>query len=330
MNTHDLIQKPGIGYWSTAPAFLETDVQTITGALSNSAASRMSTGSTEHAQILAWSESIGWLKSSLAPLVSSENDSSNWVICLEYEIPRRTGRIDCVLIARGVVFVIEFKHDKADQLARLQVEDYGMELMTFHLETRHFSIVPILCTGNAFEDHHEISTYENGHVSQVSITNPNSLSTTISAFLSGSQRRTSLEDGTTWIQSPYEPIPTIVEAATTLFAGHGVEDISRTDSSIEDLNRVRRSLESVARVSVESGSKIICFVTGVPGAGKTLAGLSIAHSEQFDRATFLSGNGPLVKVLSESLKRDLMLRTSVKAEDAKREATTFISNVHVC
>ncbi|MGB1748983.1 MAG: hypothetical protein ACPHK0_04285, partial [Dehalococcoidia bacterium] len=91
-------------------------------------------------------------------------------------------------------------------------------------------------------------------------------------------------------ESPYEPIPTIVEEASTLFAGHSVDDISRTDLSIEDLNRVRFTLESIARDSVSSGSKAICFVTGVPGAGKTLAGLSIAHSEQFDRATFLIGN----------------------------------------
>jgi len=94
MNSQDLIQRPGIGYSSTVPGFLETDTDTITGALSYATASRMSTGSTEHAQIIAWSESIGWLKRTLAPLVSSEPDSSGWVICLEYEISRRSGRID--------------------------------------------------------------------------------------------------------------------------------------------------------------------------------------------------------------------------------------------
>jgi len=227
------------------------------------------------------------------------------------------------------VFVIEFKHDTADQLARLQVEDYGMELATSHRESRHFPIIPILCTGNAREDHHVTPKFKSGYVNRVSVTNPNSLARAISIGIDGSQTRSTLEDGVSWTESPYEPIPTIVEAATTLFAGHSVDEISRTDSSIEDLNRVRFTLESIARDSVSSGSKAICFVTGVPGAGKTLAGLSIAHSEQFDRATFLSGNGPLVKVLSESLKRDLMSRTGVKSDVAKREATTFISNVHV-
>ncbi len=84
-------------------------------------------------------------------------------------------------------------------------------------------------------------------------------------------------DAEEWAQSIYKPTPTIVEAAQALYQGHDVDDISRSDSGAINLSRTANSIARVIDRSKESGRKAICFVTGVPGSGKTLAGLNIAN-----------------------------------------------------
>ena len=63
------------------------------------------------------------------------------------------------------------------------------------------------------------------------------------------------------------------------------------------------------KTSREKGEKSICFVTSVPGAGKTLVGLDVAVKQSYQNgdklvedegAVYLSGNGPLVTVLTEA------------------------------
>jgi hypothetical protein len=75
--------------------------------------------------------------------------------------------------------------------------------------------------------------------------------------------------------------------------------------------------------------KIICFITGVPGAGKTLAGLNIVHNvdNYSGQGVFLSGNGPLVKVLTEALARDNSQRNQIPLAQSRREVA-FVQNVH--
>jgi len=128
----------------------------------------------------------------------------------------------------------------------------------------------------------------------------------------------------------YEPTPTIIEAAQALYMGHEVRELSQSHASAEHLERtfqaVRRAIE---RASTGEGRRGICFVTGVPGAGKTLAGLNVVHKlAEGGRATFLSGNGPLVSVLQSVLARDLHHRQGVAAPEAKRKASTLVTNVH--
>src|SRR5207302_1429795 len=119
-------------------------------------------------------------------------------------------------------------------------------------------------------------------------------------------------DSEAWEQGRYMPTPTIIEAARALYGGHGVDEISRSDAAAVNLSRTSGAINEIIRTSRERDVKAICFVTGVPGAGKTLVGLKVAtdHSRPEDKShsTFLSGNQPLVSVMTEALARDRVER----------------------
>ncbi len=115
-----------------------------------------------------------------------------------------------------------------------------------------------------------------------------------------------------WENGRYCPTPTIIEAAMALYNGHSVSEISRSDASAINLSQTSDAISKIIRLSKENSQKSICFVTGVPGAGKTLVGLNIAtiHIDKSNDlySVFLSGNGPLVAILREALARDKVLR----------------------
>ena len=135
-----------------------------------------------------------------------------------------------------------------------------------------------------------------------------------------------------WINSLYMPTPTIIEAAQALYMGHNVDDISRNDASAKNLNQTTKAINEIIDYSKANNKKSICFITGVPGAGKTLAGLNIAIERQKvdenEHAVFLSGNGPLVDVLQEALARDDVERNGTKKTEAMRKAKEFIQIIH--
>lgn len=135
-----------------------------------------------------------------------------------------------------------------------------------------------------------------------------------------------------WINSIYQPTPTIIEAAQALYLGHNVEEISRNDASAKNLRQTTQALNEIIDCSKRYDQKSICFVTGVPGAGKTLVGLNLVNERQKmngnDHAVFLSGNGPLVEVLQEALARDDVKRNGGKKNLAKRKAKEFIQIIH--
>lgn len=140
-----------------------------------------------------------------------------------------------------------------------------------------------------------------------------------------------------WQQGRYFPTPTILEAARALYNGHGVNEISRSDASATNLSKTAERIEAIIQTCRKNRLKAICFVTGVPGAGKTLVGLNTAtrhrdkNSELY--SVFLSGNGPLVKILCEALARDKVTRKREKGEKAtlketRNEVKAFVQNVH--
>ncbi|MBL8420582.1 MAG: DUF2075 domain-containing protein [Dechloromonas sp.] len=139
-------------------------------------------------------------------------------------------------------------------------------------------------------------------------------------------------DAIAWSQSGYQPTPTIVEAALALYRQHDVKEITRSEAGADNLGLTAARIEEIIEHAKANNRKAICFITGVPGAGKTLAGLNIAtsraerHSDE--HAVFLSGNGPLVDVLREALARDKSEREGIPRSRAYREVSTFVQNIH--
>jgi len=286
--------------------------------------------SMEQTQRMAWEEEIRILKAVLPGLAGE--------IFFEFSIPRMGKRIDVVLLVQSVLFILEFKvgSQKFDAGAVDQVWDYALDLKNFH-ETSHEAIIaPILIATEAEERaspaHIQIST--DGVLVPITCT-ANSLRSCIDRILhyhSGVAL-----DTIEWGKGAYHPTPTIIEAAKALYAGQKVEEISRTDAGAKNLSVTTAEINQIIESARANKEKVICFVTGVPGAGKTLVGLNIA-TQNIDKDTdlysvFLSGNGPLVAVLREALARDQVGRSKERNQkqklgDARREVKLFIQNVH--
>jgi hypothetical protein len=283
----------------------------------------------EQTQRDAWLEEIRILKSVLHPHQGS--------IYFEYSIPRMGKRIDVVLIIGSVVFVLEFKVGEKEfhSYAIDQVWDYALDLKNFH-ETSHDSyLAPVLIATNAKVSKTIISITHNDKLLTPIKCNEELLRQVIADVLLFS-------DGVdinplVWEGGRYQPTPTIVEAAMALYSGHSVQDISRSDAGAINLSQTSDAISEIIQVSQQKSIKAICFVTGVPGAGKTLVGLNIAtkHIDQENAlySVFLSGNGPLVAILREALTRDRVQREKERGHKVKKgevmsEVKMFIQNVH--
>ena len=258
-------------------------------------------------------------------------------IYFEFSIPRMGKRVDVVLIIDSAIFVIEFKVGASEYLrADLdQVIDYALDLSNFHGGSHDAFIVPILVstevTQSALGD---ISEPEDNIFVPI-LTNGANLRAIIQSVLSLLPKK--LIDSVAWEQSGYQPTPTIIEATLALYNGHSVVDISRNDAGAINLSKTSSTVASIIERSRRNKEKAVIFVTGVPGAGKTLVGLDIAttHIDPDDElySVYLSGNGPLVSILQEALARDKVSRGLEKDEpirigEARSEVKAFIQNVH--
>jgi len=278
----------------------------------------------------AWIEEIRILKRELSGF--------NGQIFFEYAIPRMGKRIDVVLLIGSTVFVLEFKVGEREFLSSAldQVWDYALDLKNFH-ETSHFvNIAPILVATEAPETLLNLSmTNHDDHLLFPIKSTPDSLMTIINnvlIFCDGDDI-----DANIWKSGRYQPTPTIIEAAMALYNGHSVKEISRSDAGAINLAETTEVISEIIKSSKDGSKKSICFVTGVPGAGKTLVGLNIAtqnnNKENGFTSVFLSGNGPLVEILREALARNKVSQeiergNKKKIGDARREVKTFIQNVH--
>lgn len=312
-------------YSNITGAFINQDSKIVQGEIQTNAAFT----SPDPEQSNSWKEQICILKEQLQGLEDSK-------ILFEYTIPRVGKRVDNILLLKNIVFVIEFKcgseAKRYSKSAFDQVFDYALDLKFFQKESKDRLIVPILCCTNAPEVTHVIVEGEN-RILEPLCCNKNDIRNVIDLVL---QKYTSepFLDTERWIESEYCPVPTIIEAARALYLNHKVEEITRHDANIDVTTE---EIDSIIDYSKTNHRKSICFVTGVPGAGKTLVGLNIAieHSDTSmeEHATFLSGNGPLVSVLTEALARDKIERSkksgkkTTKAE-AKREVSRFIQIIH--
>ena len=271
-------------------------------------------------------------------------EDENGQIVFEYDIPRLGKRIDVVLLLRGMIFCLEFKVGKKEefQAGIEQVMDYALDLKNFHLYSHNRKIVPILVptqykkyTTNFFP-----SVY-NDEIYNPIITGEEHLQELIARVLENAGAECNNEPLDDWLISPYAPTPTIIEAARTLFENHSVEDITRHEADKVSTDRTINYILEVIRLSKVERKKSICFVTGVPGAGKTLVGLDVAIKQTYkdgaldkeNGAVYLSGNGPLVAVLTEALARDNQKKCSARGErknmsDSRREVSEFIQIIH--
>jgi len=258
-------------------------------------------------------------------------------IYFEFSISRMGKRVDTIVIIDSVVFVIEFKVGARSYESEDidQVMDYALDMQNFHEGSHQVLLVPILVATNAPEKEFHLNPIPKDRLFTPICCNAQSLIKVIDDVLSLQNENSIKIDE--WEESGYKPTPTIIEATLALYNGHSVADISRSDASAENLSHTSASVSEIVKQSKENSEKSIIIVTGVPGAGKTLIGLNVAttHINPDDElySVFLSGNGPLVKILQEALARDKVARGKetgkrVKKGEALSEVKAFIQNVH--
>ena len=320
-------------YNATFKEFLEQKPLEVLGAIHNNYHGDSLTTTDE-----AWKGEIDILQQVLQPW---KEESSQ--IIFEYDIPRLGKRIDVVLLLRGIIFCLEFKVGQKDVLQAdvEQVMDYALDLKNFHRFSHDKVIVPILVPTK----HSTATTEFKPSVYEDKIYNP---------LISGEVRlqeviinilnhAKAINEGAidNWTISPYTPTPTIIEAARALYENHSVEDITRHEADKVSTDRTINYILQVIERSKAENKKSICFVTGVPGAGKTLVGLDVAIKQTYkdgemdkeNGAVYLSGNGPLVAVLTEALARDNQKKCAAKGERknlsaSRREVSEFIQIIH--
>lgn len=280
--------------------------------------------STTDLQKNAWRKEIDILQDQLR---SVENGD----IAFEYTIPRMGHRIDVVCIIRGLIFLLEFKVGDSEYRKSTadQVMDYALDLKYFHELSADRYIIPISIPTEAPSVCNEVSFMED-KISNVLKCMKDNIGLTINSVLSSVQDQDlSIAD---WINSRYAPTPTIIEAAQAMYRNHSVKDISRNDAGAHNLTATTETINQIIDDCKRNHKKAICFVTGVPGAGKTLAGLNIANERHnFDvdeHAVFLSGNGPLVDILQAALAKDRSSRMGITIAEAKKETKSFIQIIH--
>lgn len=309
-------------YGAPLPTFLAQSWEEILGSLvANDAMSE-----TTYEQKQAWLFQIEILKKILKPFRSGH-------LYFEFTIPRIGKRIDNVFIYRDTLFLFEFKVGKSrvEREDLTQVMDYALDLKNFHEGSHQVQIVPLLLLENLKEEE-SIESLQNARYSdklfKAAAISIDSAPQLIQA-LAKNDKNIHPKD---WEESRYKPTPTIIEAAQRLYNGHSVVEISRSDAGAKNLNETTQAINQIIERSKVQNEKSIIFITGVPGAGKTLAGLNIASERQKiaeeEHAVFLSGNGPLVEVLREALARNERDQKGITLKEARRRVSSFIQNIH--
>lgn len=313
-------------YRDTIDSFLNKESSLIIGEISLA-----DNFDTRNTQSTAWEIQISILKKVLKGFEGE--------LFFEFSIPRMGSRIDVLLIIQDVIFIVEFKVGEKKYLSYDvdQVWDYALDLKNFHEPSHKAVLVPILVATEAKTSFLEITTtsHDDNLINPIK-THKSELKKAIDLtleFLSDNK----IIDGEKYSTGRYAPTPTIVEAALSLYNNHSVEEITRRDASAKNLTDTTDVISQLIEVARIEKKKYICFVTGVPGAGKTLVGLNVATEhldhENDDASVYLSGNGPLVEILQEALARD---RVKTEKENgnkltkkrARSSVKTFIQNIH--
>ncbi len=276
-----------------------------------------------------WEQEVNILKEQLQCLGDGR-------VIFEYTIPRMGKRVDVVVLFKNIVFLLEFKCGDNEYRSSTydQVYDYALDLRNFQKESHDKLLVAIMVSTHA-KAVPCIIRNKNQIIEPISC-NASNIAAAINSVVGNYDCEPSF-DYIAWENSEYLPTPTIVEAAQALYRGHNVHDITRSDAGAENLTVTTDEINRIIEYSKANHRKAICFVTGVPGAGKTLVGLNIAiersNAQKGEHAVFLSGNFPLVQVLQEALARDKVEQEKqhgrrVAKSDALRSTSAFIQIIH--
>jgi len=314
---------PAAYYSATLDDFLAASPASILGSMTS-----LGQFALELEQRNAWEVQTTILQQSLAGLIG-------W-IHLEFDVPRIGSRIDAVLALPQIIVPIEFKvGEGSHQRSHLnQAWDYGLDLKNFHKASHSAPIVPILVATESKETDIALTEPHPDGVHPPIRANPDSLRKILDLALS--KYTEPAVDVDAWSRAPYQPTPTIIEAAQSLYSRHSVDAIARHDAGARNLRVTSARVEKLIEAAARERQKFIIFVTGVPGAGKTLVGLNVATKKRDSSSThavFLSGNGPLVEVLREALTRDEVDRLAKQSKKprkgaVKQKVKAFIQLVH--
>lgn len=281
----------------------------------------------ESDQIAAWRTQLGVLRNIVQEAIRIQQSANGWVVALEFEIPRRNKRIDAVVLTGTAVILLEFKigsrtferHDLD------QTQDYKLDLRDFHEASRGLRLEAVLVATEAALPQSAASADRSTGVWRAT---PATLATAVLRLADTGNGRA--VDPNRWLRSGYRPTPTIIEAARRIFAGHDIRELSHAYA--DNLSATTATITRIIDTARREQRRVLCVVTGVPGAGKTLAGLTAMQDARNDAqnagvSAFMSGNGPLVKVLREALVRDRVARGASRTSSA-REVSLLIQNVH--
>lgn len=315
-------------WWSgTAGQFCQVPSDLILGQLAAQGAFRNLPPTPE--QMESWLVTFNLLRGTFEFLICVQQENEGLGVLLEFEIPRRAKRIDVVLISKARVLVVEMKVGATafDRAAQIQAIDYALDLVDFHSASRHRKVTPVLVVTGVSED----GTPADPLRGSLAVQNlsPSSFQKFVAEFFDGDEMPGVL-GVVEWEQSEYSPTPNILEAAREVFAGHDVSAISMAKA--DNLTHTATTITAAIKTALDSGSNIVCFVTGIPGSGKTLTGLSAAHTThglpQEIGFSYLSGNGPLVEVLRYAIALDRTGRDAdLTLKEAERESSVLIQHI---
>ena len=312
-------------YRASFQEFLDHSAEAVVGELT-----RHQTGTTPE-QLRSWQQEVTVLRETLSDACGSDPRVSQWGLLLEYQMFRLHRRIDAVLLTDRAILVVEFKVGvrEYDSAGIRQVEDYALDLRDFHAGSTYRTIVPVLCaTAAESKGLSDFVLHEN--IADVLCANASNLgSTLVWAYQKAPTASVGSLSLGEWDGAPYAPVPNIIEAAELLYAAHDVEDIHSALAEQKNLAATSDRLIEIIAAARRDKRKAVCFVTGVPGSGKTLTGLNAVHDPRFRdtggaSGAFLSGNTPLVEVLREALAQDHRRRMGGTIDAARRKTKAEI------
>lgn len=320
-------------YSGSVREFLADGVETVLARLALGYANRGY--ATQYSdQTLTWEKDLLLLRQSLEECVARQQSAKNWGLLLEFSIPRKELRIDVVLLIADIVVLIEAKTTTASSEAKRQVEEYALLLHYFHKATCARRVLPLIVSGQVSDTASSNPRWHNSHpelpshwIAPAVKTDWKGLSEILTNVGNSEGEQISWA---IWNDSAYFPVPSIIEAALSLRSGLAIREIAMSEASEHEIENVRQSIQRYVDRARGERQHAICFLTGVPGSGKTLVGLGLAHSEE-NKSTpihFMSGNGPLVAVLQHLFTQESM-RAGETAVEARSRAKTLIENVHV-